>query len=309
MTCRSYRRQRAEGEDYSADELRNPGGGYNDGMRNVKKIAVLGAGNMGSAMIGGILKAGVAVAEDVVATTRSAEHAADVSSRYGVVATAGGNREAAAGADLIILAVKPSVLGKVVAEIQGVLHDGQMLLSLAAAVPLSLIEKAAGIGMPIFRAMPNIPVVVEEGATAVAANEVATAEDKAVVERIFRAVGVVCFVDEDAMDAVTALSGSGPAYIYMVIEAMIAGGLKMGLPHGVATKLAEQTVLGAAKLVKETGLHPAILRDQVITPGGVTISAIHELERHGLRAMLISAIETATHHSRSRGRAMTEPKG
>jgi pyrroline-5-carboxylate reductase len=263
-------------------------------MREVKKIAVLGAGNMGSAMIGGILKAGVAKAEDVVGTTRSAEHAAEVSARYGVLATAMGNREAAAGADLIILAVKPSVLGKVVAEIQDVLHERQMLLSLAAAVPLSLIEKAAGIRMPIFRAMPNIPVVVEDGATAVAANDVATAEDKSVVERIFRAVGVVCFVDEEAMDAVTALSGSGPAYVYMVIEAMIAGGL---------------TVLGAAKLVKETGLHPAILRDQVITPGGVTISAIHELERHGLRAMLISAIETATHHSRSRGRAMTEPKG
>jgi pyrroline-5-carboxylate reductase len=295
--------------DYSGVALNETGGGYNDGMREVKKIAVLGAGNMGSAMIGGILKAGVAKAEDVVGTTRSAEHAAEVSARYGVLATAMGNREAAAGADLIILAVKPSVLGKVVAEIQDVLHERQMLLSLAAAVPLSLIEKAAGIRMPIFRAMPNIPVVVEDGATAVAANDVATAEDKAVVERIFRAVGVVCFVDEEAMDAVTALSGSGPAYVYMVIEAMIAGGLKMGLPHSVATKLAEQTVLGAAKLVKETGLHPAILRDQVITPGGVTISAIHELERHGLRAMLISAIETATHHSRSRGRAMTEPKG
>src|SRR5204863_1810891 len=158
--------------------------------------------------------------------------------------------------------------------------------------------------IPIFRAMPNIPVVVEEGATAVAANSVVTAAQRETIESIFRSVGCVVWVEEEMMHAVTALSGSGPAYIYMVIEAMIAGGLKMGLSREVSTRLAEQTVLGAAKLVRETGLHPAVLRDQVITPGGVTISAIHELERHGLRAMLISAIETATRHSEDRMRAL-----
>jgi pyrroline-5-carboxylate reductase len=126
------------------------------------------------------------------------------------------------------------------------------------------------------------------------------------VERIFRAVGVVCFVEEELMDAVTALSGSGPAYVYMVIEALIAGGVKMGLSRETSTKLAEQTVLGAAKLVRETMLHPAILRDQVITPGGVTISAIHELEKHGLRSMLISAVETATRTSRERTHSLLE---
>jgi len=275
-------------------------------MRETKRIAVLGAGNMGAALIGGILKAGVARPDQIVATTRSAEHAAEVGERFSISVTAGGNREAAAASDLIILAVKPSTLGKVVEEIRDALHEGQILLSVAAAVPIRLIEKLAGRRMPVFRAMPNIPVVVEEGATAVSANAAATIEDRALIERIFRAVGVVCFVDEDAMDAVTALSGSGPAYIYMVIEALIAGGLKMGLSHEVSTRLAEQTVLGAAKLVRETGSHPAILRDQVITPGGVTISAIHELERHGLRAMLISAVETATNHSRSRTKALLE---
>jgi pyrroline-5-carboxylate reductase len=274
--------------------------------REIQRIAVLGAGNMGGAMIGGILKAGVAPAERIVATTKSAEHAAEVGARFGIEATAGGNRDAAAASDLIILAVKPTKLAGVVEEIREVLHEGQILISVAAAVPIELIEKWAGRKMPVFRAMPNIPVVVEEGATAVAVNGEATAEDRELVERIFRAVGVVCFVEEESMDAVTALSGSGPAYIYMVIEALIAGGLKMGLSHEVATRLAEQTVLGAAKLVRETGLHPAILRDQVITPGGVTISAIHELERHGLRAMLISAVETATNHSRSKTRAMQE---
>lgn len=275
-------------------------------MSEKKRIAVIGAGNMGAAMIGGILKAQVAEPGEILATTRSPERAAEVAARYGILARAGGNREAAAESDLILLAVKPGVLGAVLEEIRDVLHEGQILISLAAVAPIRLIERLIARRMPVFRAMPNIPVVIEEGATAISSNSVATAEHRALVERIFRAVGVVCFVDEDAMDAVTALSGSGPAYVYMVIEALIAGGLKMGLSHEVATRLAEQTVLGAARLVKETGIHPAILRDQVITPGGVTISAIHELERHGLRAMLISAVETATNHARARSRALLE---
>ena len=268
------------------------------------KLAVLGAGNMGGAMLGGALKARVALPEDIVATVRSEAHAADLRARYGVRATAGGNAEAAAGADVIMLAVKPDYLAKVVKEIAPSLRPDRILISLAAAMPLRVIESNAGIELAVFRAMPNIPVVVEEGAIGLTANKHATAEQRELVERLFRAVGVVCWVEEDMMDAVTALSGSGPAYIYMVIEAMIAGGLKMGLSRDISTRLAEQTVLGAAKLVRETGLHPAVLRDQVITPGGVTIAAIHELERHGLRAMLISAIETATIHSRRRANAL-----
>jgi len=267
------------------------------------RIAILGAGNMGGALIGGIVNR-VTPASHVVATTRTPERAAELTQKYGIVATAGGNREAAAQADLIVLAVKPGTLSKVVVEIRDALSEQKILLSLAAAVPIALIEKLVVTRMPIFRAMPNIPVVVEEGATAVAANSVCTPEHRQIVEGIFRAVGIIVFVEEEMMHAVTALSGSGPAYIYMVIEAMIAGGLKMGLSRDISTRLAEQTVLGAAKLVRETGLHPAVLRDQVITPGGVTISAIHELERHGLRSMLISAIETATRHSEERMRAL-----
>lgn len=277
--------------------------------KKIERIAVLGAGNMGAALVGGILKAGVAGVGQVVATARTEERAREVARQYGVKATAGGNREAAKGAEVVIVAVKPGKVAGVLEEIREELREGQMVVSVAAAVPLRVIEKALGRPVAVARAMPNIPVVVEEGATAVAANGVMGAEERGVVERIFRAVGVVCWVEEEAMDAVTALSGSGPAYIYMVIEALIAGGLKMGLSHEVATRLAEQTVLGAAKLVRETGLHPAILRDQVITPGGVTISAIHELERHGLRAMLISAVETATAHSRSRTRALVQQMG
>jgi pyrroline-5-carboxylate reductase len=271
-----------------------------------RRIAVLGAGNMGGALIGGILKAGVAAKEDLVATTRSAEHAEETSRKFGIRTTVKGNREAAASADLVVLAVKPSTVPHLLEEIRDALHERQILLSVAAALPIALIEKLAARRMPVIRAMPNIPVVVEEGATAIACNDAVTPDQRAFVEDIFRSVGVVCTVDEDLMDAVTALSGSGPAYIYMVIEALIAGGLKMGISREISTKLAEQTVLGAAKLVRETGLHPAILRDQVITPGGVTISAIHELERHGLRAMLISAIETATNHSRSKTRSIAD---
>ncbi len=264
-----------------------------------ERVAVLGAGNIGAALIGGMLKAGVTTPDRLRATVRTEEHAADLARKYGITVTAGENARAVESADLVILAVKPTTLPSVLGEIRAALHTGQLLISLAAAFPIALIERLIDRpGLAVARAMPNIPVVVDEGATGIATNASATASHKALVESVFRPVGVVCFVDEDLLHAVTAMSGSGPAYIYMVIEGLVAAGLKMGLSHAVSTRLAEQTVLGAAKLVRETGLHPAILRDQVITPGGVTISAVHELEKHGLRSMLISAIETATHHSR-----------
>jgi pyrroline-5-carboxylate reductase len=270
-----------------------------------QRIAVLGAGNMGASLIGGILKAGLTTPARLAATTKSAEHAEELSKRFMIPVTAGGNLAAVQDSDVIILGVKPKAVASLLEEVRPGLRPGQILVSLAASLPLPVIEKHAGSPMAVFRAMPNIPVVVEEGATGISFNAVATQSDKDVVEQIFRSVGIVCFVEEDMMDAVTALSGSGPAYVYMVIEALIAGGLKMGLSREVSTKLAEQTVLGAAKLVRETGLHPAVLRDQVITPGGVTIAAIHELERHGLRAMLISAVETATVHSRKKTASLT----
>ena len=252
---------------------------------------------MGASLIGGILKAGLTTTGRVRATTKTNEHAEQLAQRFMIPVTAGGNLAAVQDSDVIIVSVKPTAVLGLIEEIRPALRPGQILVSLAASLPLPVIEKHAGSPMAVFRAMPNIPVVVEEGATGISCNAVATQADKDVVEQIFRSVGIVCFVEEDMMDAVTALSGSGPAYIYMVIEALISGGVKMGLSREVSTKLAEQTVLGAAKLVRDTGLHPAVLRDQVITPGGVTISAIHELERHGLRAMLISAVETATIHS------------
>jgi len=251
----------------------------------------------------------VADREHLMATDLNAERAEEVAGRFSIPVTAGGNREAVQAADVVILAVKPYTLPGVLGEIREVLRDDQILISVAAAVPMALIEQLIGRRLPIFRAMPNIPVVVDEGATAVASNGAGTAEQRRLVESILSAVGYVTFVEEEMMHAVTALSGSGPAYIYMVIEALIEGGLKMGLSRTIATRLTEQTVLGAAKLVRETGLHPAILKDQVITPGGVTIAAIHELEKHGLRSMLISAIETATAKSRHLTQTLLEKFG
>ncbi len=283
-------------------------------MPEPKRIAVLGAGNIGAALIGGMLQSGTD-AKNIRATVLSREHAQQLADRYPIQVTAGDNLNAAREADVIILGVKPATLPAVLEEIREALKPDQILISLAAAVPMSLIEALIQprggslsdfAGMPIFRAMPNIPVVVREGATALATNGWGSTEQREFVEQIFRAVGVVCWVDEEMLHAVTALSGSGPAYVYMVIESLIDGGLKMGLSREIATRLTEQTVLGAAKLVRETMLHPAILKDQVITPGGTTISAIHELEKHGLRSMLISAIETATAVSRNRMQTLVQ---
>ena len=283
-----------------------PGGGYNVEMSQImKRIVVVGAGNIGGALIGGMLKGGITDPEHLSATESSRPRAEEIAQKYSITVATGGNCEAVGRSDIIILAVKPTTLPHVLKEIRDVLREDQILISVAAAFPIARIEKIIGKRMPVFRAMPNIPVMVDEGATGLASNAVGTAEQRKFVESIFRSVGVVCNVEEDMMHAVTALSGSGPAYIYMVIEALIAGGLKMGLSHEVSTRLAEQTVLGAAKLVRETMLHPAILKDRVITPGGVTISAIHELERHGLRSMLISAVETATKRSRQLTESLT----
>ncbi|MBI4443585.1 MAG: pyrroline-5-carboxylate reductase [Acidobacteria bacterium] len=271
------------------------------------KIAILGAGNIGGALLGGILKSHLAEPKDVVATDAREERRRELEEQWKVcMLPTSDNRKAVAGRDVVILAVKPNIVQSVLEEIRNALQQNQIVLSVAAAVPLSFIESVLGKRVPLFRAMPNIPVLVEEGATAVAGNLATTPEQRKVIEKIFGSLGVVVFVEEGQLDAVTALSGSGPAYIYMVIEALIEGGKKMGLSHEVATRLTEQTVLGAAKLVRETKLHPAILRDEVTTPGGTTIAAIHELEKHGLRAMLISAVETATARSKEIAASIVE---
>jgi pyrroline-5-carboxylate reductase len=268
------------------------------------KIAVIGTGNIGGAMLGGIIKSGLALPKDIVVTDASEDRRREAEKKWKVRTMGTENRKAVAGRDVVLLAVKPHIVPVILKELRGALRPSQIVITVAAGVPLSLYESVLGSRIPLFRAMPNIPVIVEEGATAVAGNRATRPEQRHVVEKIFGALGCVVFVDESQLDAVTALSGSGPAYIYMVIEALIDGGKKMGLSQEVATRLTEQTVLGAAKLVRDTKLHPAVLRDEVITPGGTTIAAIHELESHGLRAMLISAVETATARSKEIGAQM-----
>ncbi len=218
----------------------------------------------------------------------------------GIVSTrsTGGNREAAAAADIIVVAVKPHVVHAVLEEIRDALHDGQILVSVAAAVSLAAIEKA--VRVPVFRAMPNLPSAIGKGATAIATRS----PDPARVVNLFERVGSVELVDETALHAVTALSGSGPAYAYLVIEALAAGGMKQGLKRGVALRLAAQTLLGAAAMAIETGPHPAELRDRVVTPGGTTIAGLHELEKSGVRGALMSAVEAGARRSEARAKEL-----
>lgn len=263
-----------------------------------QQLVVIGGGNMGHALIRGIRKAELTPAENITVVDIHEGKLNDLRADYSV-RTATDPLPAAADADIIILAVKPQTLNDVIDRIRDAMRPEQLVLSVLAGVEASYIRDRIGRNNPVIRCMPNIAATVDSAASAIAACEPATEEHLKTAEAIFSAVGVVVRVDEGLMDAVTGLSGSGPAYVYMVIEALCDGGVKMGLPRDVAMALATQTVLGAARLVKETGAHPATLRDQVTTPGGTTISAIHELEERGLRAMLISAVVTATERSRS----------
>ena len=265
-------------------------------MRLTERIAILGAGRIGMALMGGMIKADLVELDKITATARSEATLERIQQRFSVK-THTDNRDAVQRSQVIILAVKPQNIREVLQEIAPVIQEQHLIISVAAGITTRAIQQALNQPCPIIRAMPNIPVVVDAGATAIAPGS--TAEDRhlRIARAIFEAVGEVVVVRESQLDAVTGLSGSRPAYIYMVIEALIEGGVKMGLSRDIATRLSVQTVLGAAKLMKESGQHPAVLRDEVTTPGGTAIAAIHELEEHALRNMLISAVETATRRS------------
>lgn len=262
-----------------------------------QKLAVIGAGNMGRALIRGLIESGRVPRENLVATGRDANRLATLGKELGI-RTSLENAEAVRDADLLLLAVKPQSVSAVAEDIAPTLAAGTPLVSIVAGLTTGRLEELFGGPRPIVRTMPNIPAMVACAATAICGGTHAEESHFEAAETIFGAVGECVRVNEKQMDAVTGLSGSGPAYIYMVIEALTDGGVKMGLPRDVAIRLATQTVLGSARLVQETNLHPAILRDQVTTPGGTTIAAIHDLEEHGLRPMLISAVVTATQRSR-----------
>ena len=261
-----------------------------------KTIAFLGAGNMAEALVKGLLRAKVAEPGEILCTDRRAERGPELKERYGVRFTTS-NREATERADLVILSVKPQVMNKLLDEIAPALNDKKLVISIAAGVPIAAIERKVGHGVRIVRTMPNTPALVGAGATALSAGEHATEADLAQAKALFDAIGKSVIVDEPLLDAVTGLSGSGPAYIFLVIEALSDAGVKVGLARTTAQDLAAQTVLGSAKLLIETGEHPGRLKDQVTSPGGTAIAGLHTLEAGGLRTTLMDAVEAATTRS------------
>lgn len=263
-------------------------------------IAMIGSGQMGEALIGGWLAAKTVPPEALVATDASAERRDLMKRRFGI-RTGTDNRDAASRADVVVLAVKPQILDGVMNELSSALA-GKLVLSIAAGVTIAHLARLAPKGVRVVRVMPNTPVLVRDGVSALSFGDGVSDKDQQLTRRLFEAVGRAVVVEEKLMDAVTGLSGSGPAYVFMAIEALADGGVKMGLPRTVADLLAAQTVLGAARMVLETGEHPAKLKDRVASPGGTTIAGLHRLEQGGLRAALMAAVEAAAKRSEELGR-------
>lgn len=264
------------------------------------RIAVLGAGKIGEALLAGLLAGGRA-ADDLVFTERHPERADELSRRLGVAAV---ELAAAAGhAELLVVAVKPQDIAPVLAELAPAVRPGTLVVSLCAGLPIALFEGALPAGTPVVRVMPNTPMLVGEAMSAISAGTHAGDDDLAAVEKMLAAVGRVVRVPEAQQDAVTALSGSGPAYFFFLVEAMIDAGILLGLPRAVAADLIVQSAFGAATMLRASEDHPVILREAVTSPGGTTIAAIRELEKHGVRAALIAAIEAARDRSVELGEA------
>ena len=261
------------------------------------RVAVLGAGKMGGILLQALLKQNLFALDQIHATVGHMEKAVALSAQWGVDVSTD-NLAAASQADLILIGVKPFQVPELIAEIKPALTTDKMLVSFAASVKTRAIEEAAGLDIAVVRAMPNTPSALGAGAAGLCRGRFVSAKQMELAQRIFETVGRVVVVDEKHMDAVTGLSASGPAYIYIIIEALAEAGVKVGLPRDVATQLAAQTVFGAGKMVLETGYHPALLKDAVTTPAGCTIDGILELEEGGLRVTLIKAVMRATERAK-----------
>ena len=268
---------------------------------NERRIAVLGAGKIGEALISGLLSSGWRTTDDIVATARRQERADELSERHGIVVTRS-NGEAAAGAALVVIAVKPQDIETLLGEVGGLLTPEQTVLSIAAAIPTASIERRIADGVPVVRAMPNTPSTVHEGIAGLCAGAHAGDEHLSLAEDALSHLGGVVRVPETAMDAITAVSGSGPAYFALLAEAMIEAGILLGLSREVSTQLVVQTMLGTAKQLRDERLHPVELREMVTSPGGTTIAAIRELEQAGVRAAFLNAIQAAMDRSRELAR-------
>lgn len=260
-------------------------------------IAILGAGMLGESLLSGLLAAGHAPA-DLAITERRAEHAAQLAQRYGAAVLTNAQ---AAGAQVLFLAVKPQDMPALLAEVGPLLGSGQLVISMAAGVTLATLQAALPAGTPVVRVMSNTPVRIREAMSALSPGQAATEEHLARAEQLLAAVGRTVRVPESQQDAVTALSGSGPAYFFYLVEAMIDAGILLGLPRQVATELIMQTAVGSALMLRDSGEHPVTLREAVTSPGGTTINAIRELENHRVRAALLSALEAARDRSRELG--------
>jgi pyrroline-5-carboxylate reductase len=264
------------------------------------KIACIGAGQMAEAFIGGLLSAKVAEPANLWATDPSELRRDLIKQRFGI-RVGFDNHEAVRWADIVLLAVKPQVLGTVLGDLSSL--SGRLIVSIVAGMTIQYVSDRLPAGARVIRVMPNAPAMVREGMSVLAFGGTVTDVDKQAVRTMFESVGRVAVVDEPLMDAVTGLSGSGPAYIFMAIEALADGGVKMGLPRAVAELLAAQTAVGAARTVLETGEHPGRLKDRVASPGGTTIAGLHQLEQGGVRASLIAAVRAATERARELGQS------
>jgi len=261
------------------------------------RVAVLGAGKMGGILLQAFLKQNLFAADQIRATVGHAERAVALSTQWGVDVSTN-NLDAAKHADLILLGVKPFQVPALMEEIKPALTKKKTLISFAASVKTRAIEEVAGLEIGVIRAMPNTPSALGAGAAGLCKGRFVTPKQMELAQRIFETVGRAVVVDEKHMDAVTGLSASGPAYVYIIIEALAEAGVKVGLPRDTATQLAAQTVFGAGKMVLETGYHPALLKDAVTTPAGCTVDGILELEEGGLRVTLIKAVMRATERAR-----------
>jgi pyrroline-5-carboxylate reductase len=261
------------------------------------KIAVLGMGKMGGILVRAFQKQKLFAARDIAATVQHEEKAAALSVELGIPVSTN-NRKAVHKADIILLGLKPSAVGGVLDEIRSELNPKQLIISIAASVPTEYVEKRLAAPIPVVRTMPNTPAIVGCGITAICKGKYVHEKHLDTASRLFASIGRTVTVDEKHMDAITGLSASGPAYIYIILEALAEGGVKVGLPRDLATLLAAQTTLGAAKVALETGHHPALLKDEVTTPAGCTIDGILELEEGKLRVTLIKAVVKAAQRAR-----------
>ena len=265
-------------------------------------LSFIGAGSMAEAMIRGLLHKGVFPPEEITASVPRAERMRELESTYGIRVTHD-NREAAR-ARIVLLSVKPQILSRVLDEIADAIDPESLVISIAAGVPVAAIQSRLAAGTRVVRAMPNTPALVDAAATAIAGGEHARESDLEDAKRIFDAVGLTVILDESQLDAVTGLSGSGPAYVFLILEALSDAGVKVGLSRRTAQLLAAQTVLGSARLLLETNEHPGRLKDMVTSPGGTAITGLHTLEAGGVRTTLMNAVEAATKRSRELGEAL-----